>query len=289
MVLVYGDAGVGKSRLLEEVRSCDLTGCTWLEAPCFASTQTLSYAPILDLLRRQIQIADKQGIEEQQSALRHYVTDNFPAEPQVYSILAQVLALPLAEADAELIKTLTGEEFRARFFAIVEQRLLSLAEKQPLVLVIEDLHWADESSIDLLAYVLPLIKRTRFSFIGLSRSRQRPVSLWNKLAPVLEECCDNLVEVPLQSLSVEEGRTLMKHLLGGDYLPESLTAEILDKSEGNPFFLEEVLRSLIERGGLLLEEKDGWPHRFLGHCRSPTRCREFCFLGWIDFRRSSSK
>ena len=255
MVLVYGDAGVGKSRLLEEVRSCDLTGCAWLEARSFASTQTLSYAPILDLLRQQIQIADKQGIEEQQTALRLYVTDNFPAESQVYSILAQVLALPLAESDAELIKTLTGEEFRARFFAIVEQRLLSLAEKQPLVLVFEDLHWADESSIDLLAYVLPLIKRTRFSFIGLSRSRQRPVSFWNKLAPVLEECRENLVEVPLQSLSVEESRTLMNHLLGGDYLPEPVAAEILDKSEGNPFFLEEVLRSLIERGGLVLEEK----------------------------------
>lgn len=252
MVLVSGDAGVGKSRLLEEVRSGGFESFVWLEARCFASTKTLSYAPIVDLLRRQIQIADKQDIEEQQAALRHYITDNFPAEPQVYSILAQLLALPLAEADAELIKDLKGEEFRARFFSIVEQRLLSIAEKQPLVLLIEDLHWADESSIDLLAYVLPLIKRTQFSFIGISRSRQRPVSLWDKLAPVLEECSDNLVEIPLQSLSVEEGRTLMKHLLGGDYLPESLATEILDKSEGNPFFLEEVLRSLIERGGLLL-------------------------------------
>jgi class 3 adenylate cyclase/tetratricopeptide (TPR) repeat protein len=255
MVLVSGDAGVGKSRLLEEIQSGDFANFAWLEGRCFASTQTLSYAPILDLLRRQIQIADKQGIEEQQAALRHYVTDNFQNKPQVYSILAQVLALPLAEADSELIKALTGEEFRTQFFAIVEQRLLSLAEKQPLVLVIEDLHWADESSIDLLAYVLPLIKRTRFSFIGLSRSRQRPENLWNKLAPVLEECRENLVEVPLQSLSVEESRTLMKHLLGGDYLPESVVTEILDKSEGNPFFLEEVLRSLIERGGLVLEEK----------------------------------
>ena len=255
MVLVSGDAGVGKSRLLEEGRSCESANFTWLEGRCFASTQTLSYAPILDLLRRHIQIADKRGIEEQQSALRHYVAANFPGTPQVYSVLAQLLSLPLAEADAELIKALKGEEFRARFFSIVEQWLLSLAEKQPLVVVIEDLHWADQSSIDLLAYVLPLIKRTRLTFIGLSRSRHRPANLWNKLAPVLEECRENLVEIPLQSLSVNESRTLMKHLLGGDYLPKSLAEEILDKSEGNPFFLEEVLRSLIERGGLLLEGK----------------------------------
>ena len=76
------------------------------------------------------------------------------------------LLFPLAKADAELIKGLKGEEFRSRFFAIVEQGLLSLAEQQPVVLVIDDLHWADASSIDLLAYILPLIKRTRLTFIG---------------------------------------------------------------------------------------------------------------------------
>src|SRR5262249_3346689 len=62
---------------------------------------------------------------------------------------------------------------------------------------------------------------------------------------------EHLVEVPLQSLSSDSSRTLVKELLGGDYLPESLAAEILDKSEGNPFFLEEVLRSLIEAGKLI--------------------------------------
>jgi len=253
IVLVSGDAGVGKSRLLDEARSSMLEGFTWLEGRCFASTQTLSYTPILDFLRRQIQVSDRQITEEQQSALRHYVSANFPGAPEVYSILAQTLALPLAKADVELIEALKGEEFRRRFFSVVEQFLTSLAEKQPLVLVIEDLHWADESSIDLIAHILPLIKRTRLTFVGLSRSRQRPENLWKKLGPVLEECRENLVDVPLQPLSVEESRSLMTHLLGGDHLPQPVAAEILDKSEGNPFFLEEVLRSLIERGGLRLE------------------------------------
>ena len=164
-----------------------------------------------------------------------------------------MLALPLSDADTELIKAIKGEEFRTRFFSIIEQRLLALSEKQPVVLLIEDLHWADQSTIDLLAHVLPLIKRTRLTFIGVSRSRHEPLDLWNKLSPVLEDCREHLVEVPLQSLSVDASRTLVKELLGGDYLPESLAAEILDKSEGNPFFLEEVLRSLIESGGLVLE------------------------------------
>jgi len=256
IVLVFGDAGVGKSRLLNETRSSMSEEFNWLEGRCFASTQILSYTPILDLLRQQIQIADTQSTEEQQSALSRYVSANFADEPDVYPILAQLLALPLEPADVDVVEALKGEEFRRRFYSLVEALLISLGEKQPVVLVIEDLHWADESSIDLIAHLLPLIKRTRFSFVGLSRSRQRPANLWQKLAPILEECRENLVDIPLQSLSVEESRSLMTHLLDGGYLPASVAEEILDKSEGNPFFLEEVVRSLIERGDLRFDGKE---------------------------------
>jgi len=253
LILVYGDVGVGKSRLLEEMRSCESEGVTWLEGRCFASTQTLSYAPILDLLRRHIGITDKQKVEEQQATLRRYVETNFSADAQVYAVLAQLLALSLTNADEEFLKRLKGEEFRARFFAIVEQGLLSLAKQQPVVVMIDDLHWADASCVDLLASILPLLKQTKLTFIAVTRSRQTPTSLWSKLGPALEECREHLVEIPLQSLSNDESRTLMKSLLGGDYLPEPLAAKILDKSEGNPFFLEEVLRSLIESGGLAFD------------------------------------
>jgi class 3 adenylate cyclase/tetratricopeptide (TPR) repeat protein len=254
LILVYGEAGVGKSRLLEEVRSRESEGVTWLEGRCFASTQILSYAPILDLLRRHIGIADKQRVEEQQATLHRYIETNFSADPQVYAVLAHLLSLPLAEADVELLKGLNSEEFRGRFFTIVEQGLLSLARQQPVVIMIEDLHWADASCVDLLASILTLLKQTRLTFIIVSRSRQTPTTLWSKLSTALEECRDYLVEIPLQSLSNDESRTLMQALLGGDCLPGPLAAEILDKSEGNPFFLEEVLRSLIESGGLVFDD-----------------------------------
>jgi class 3 adenylate cyclase/tetratricopeptide (TPR) repeat protein len=269
IILVYGDAGVGKSRLLAEVQASEAEGVTWLEGRCFASSQTLSYAPILDLIRRRSGITNEQDIQEQQSALRRHVATDFPPEPEVYAVLAQLLALPLSDADTELIKALKGEEFRTRFFSIIEQRLVALAEKQPVVLLIEDLHWADQSTIDLLAYVLPLVKRTRLTFIGASRSRHEPVDLWNKLNPVLEDCREHLVEVPLHSLSTDASRTLVRELLGGAELPESLAAEILDKSEGNPFFLEEVLRSLIEAGGLVLEGNKWTVTPFTGTSRVP--------------------
>ncbi len=253
LILISGEAGVGKSRLLDEIRTSESEGLTWLEGRCFASTQTLSYAPILDLIRRQIGIADRQSLTEQQDALRHYVSTNFPNDPTAYGVLAQLLALPVTGTDAELVQDAKGEELRDRFFGLVRQALLNMAAQQPVIAMIDDLHWADTSCVELLAALLPLVKETRLSFILVSRSRQTPSALWNKLGPVLQQCQEQVVQIPLEALSADASRTLMQRLLGGDYLPESLAAEILDKSEGNPFFLEEVLRSLIESGGLALD------------------------------------
>src|SRR5262249_37534148 len=157
----------------------------------------------------------------------------FAGDPQVYAILAELLAIHLTAAEAELLKRLQGEEFRARFFALVEQGLISLGEQHPMVVLIDDVHWADASSIDLLVRVLPLVKRARVTFIIVTRSRQRPTSLWAKLTSTLDDCRDHVIEILLQSLSTRDSRNLMEGLLGGDYLPEPLAAEILDKSEGN--------------------------------------------------------
>src|SRR5438874_1660832 len=140
IAFITGDAGVGKSRLLSEVRNREGESFTWLEGRCFAATQTLGYAPFVDLLRRHIGIGDEQGIQEQQTALRIYAATNFPGESDIYSVLAQLLALPVEAAEAELLKDLKGEAFRTRLFLIIEQLLLSQASRRPVVLVIEDLH-----------------------------------------------------------------------------------------------------------------------------------------------------
>lgn len=257
IVLVYGDAGVGKSRLLREVRASNSNEVTWLEGRCFSSTQTLSYAPILDLLRRHMGIADEQHTDEQQMVLRQHVATYFPNEPEVYAILARLLSLPLTEADEDLIRDLVGAEFRTRLFSIIERELIGLSARKPTVVLIEDLHWADQSSIDLLNHVLPLTGKARLTFICASRSRQEPAAIWEKINPVLEDLREHVVEVSLQPLPTEASRALIEQLLGGFSLPESLAADIVGKSDGNPFFLEEVLRSLIE-GGTLASEGESW-------------------------------
>ena len=101
-------------------------------------------------------IADEQRTDEQRLVLRQHAVTYFPKEPEVYAILARLLSLPLAEADEDLIKDLAGPEFRTRLFSIIERELIGLSGGKPVVVLFEDLHWADQSSIDLLNYVLPL-------------------------------------------------------------------------------------------------------------------------------------
>lgn len=257
ILIVSGEAGVGKSRLLREIRASSGDEITWLEGRCFSSTQTLSYAPILDLLRRHMGIADEQHTDEQQLVLRQHATTYFPDEPEVYAILARLLSLPLAEADEELIREIVGAEFRVRLFDIIERELIGLSAQKAVVVLIEDLHWADQSSVDLLNSVLPLARKARLTFVCAIRSRQEPTAIWEKINPVLEGLRERVVEVSLQPLSTEGSRTLIAQLLGGFCLPESLAADIVNKSDGNPFFLEEVLRSLIE-GGALASEDGSW-------------------------------
>src|SRR6266446_1568002 len=170
IAMVYGEAGVGKTRLLADTRQREAGDFTWLEGRCFAFSHALSYGPFLDLLRRHLGIADEQGEEAAQTALRSYTDKMFPGEPDVYPVLAQLLVLDLSDAELEILKQVKGEAFRTRLFAIIEQLLLRLAEEKPVVILLEDLHWADLSSIELLGYLLPLTARGRLAIIGVSRS-----------------------------------------------------------------------------------------------------------------------
>jgi class 3 adenylate cyclase/tetratricopeptide (TPR) repeat protein len=257
IAMVYGEAGVGKTRLLADTRQRAAGNFTWLEGRCFAFSHALSYGPFLDLLRRHLGIADEQGENAAQTALRSYTDKMFPGEPDVYPVLAQLLVLHLSDAELEILKQVKGEAFRTRLFTIIEQLLLRLAEEKPVVILLEDLHWADLSSIELLGHLLPLTTRGRVAIIGVSRSANEPAGNWEKLRPALEEHGEHLTEVSLEPLSTESSRSLVEQLLGGNYLPEKLSEEILDKSGGNPFFLEEVLRSLIEKG-VLTRTEHGW-------------------------------
>ncbi len=258
IMMVYGEAGIGKSRLLAEIRQSK-SGLTWLEGRCFAFSQALNYGPFLYLLRRYVGISDEHGAIEERGLLRSHLEQLFPGEADVYPVLGQLLSLQLEPAETAILAGLVGESFRQRLYTIFEQMLLRLSAQKPVVIVLEDMHWADQSSIDLACHLFSLTGQAPLAIIGVSRVQQEPANNWKKLEPELKKNRERVIEISLQPLSVQFGRDLVEALLGGNYLPNRLREEILEKSGGNPFFLEEVLRALIERGFL---ERDGAGWKF---------------------------
>ena len=152
---------------------------------------------------------------------------------------------------------MTGEAFRTRLFAVMEEFLLLLARQKPVVMVLEDLHWADLTSMDLIAHLLLVTTQAPVAVMLCGRPEQGSAGNWERLAPVLASLRDPCVELQLQPLSEPSNRDLVRGLLKGSALPEKFMATITYKAGGNPFFVEEVLRSLIERG-VLVREEAGW-------------------------------
>ena len=257
IVMIQGAAGIGKSRLLAEIRRREGKDLTWLEGRSFAFSRALSYGPFLDLLRRYAGIADEDGEAEARVSLRARLDEIFPVEKDVYPVLAQLLSMRLEPEETAIIGSMGGEVYRSRLFAIMEEFLVRLAARKPVAVVFEDLHWADHSSIELVGHILSVTTRAAVAIVILGRPKQEASGNWEQLVPALEGRRDRLHEISLQPLSGDSSLDLVKRLLDGSALPEELCGAVLDKAEGNPFFVEEVLRSLIERG-VLARDGAGW-------------------------------
>jgi class 3 adenylate cyclase len=254
---ILGEAGIGKSRLLAEIRQRESKDLTWLEGRSFAFSRSLGYGAFLDLLRRYAGIADEDTEAEAAASLKARLNAILPGDLESNAILAQLLSMRLDSQEAAAVSTVTGEAFRDRLFAVLERLLLALAKQRPVVVMLEDLHWADHSSLELLEHLFRLITQAPIAFVLLSRPKREASGNWEKLGPALESYRPYFLQIPLKPLSGEASVDLVRGLLEGSMLPQKLSEVILNKSEGNPFFVEEVLRSLIERG-VLARDHGGW-------------------------------
>jgi len=127
---------------------------------------------------------------------------------------------------------------------------------QPLVLVFEDLHWADSLSLDLILLLMEMLTLAPMMLICVYRPEQDHKS-WRIGSIASSKCLDRYTEIHLRELRPQESRRMVEELLRIDNLPERVKALILTKSEGNPFFVEEVIRSLID-SGIVYREGEVW-------------------------------
>jgi class 3 adenylate cyclase/tetratricopeptide (TPR) repeat protein len=249
IVGITGEPGLGKSRLLLETRRlAEERGVRWLEGRALSLGQTLSYWPFIDMLRRWMGVGEEQAGAGAVAALRQRIEATFAAESdEMLAYLVVLLGLPMPSELEPRVKFLDGDAIGRQIFRSMRRLIEGLAKERPLALVLEDLHWADQSTTDLIEHLLPLAETAPLLVVWTSRPDPRTAD-----AAYRNRC----IEIPLKPLVPEATRDLVGHLLEGDGLA-ALRERVLARAEGNPFFAEEIVRSLAGSGDLARDAATG--------------------------------
>ena len=254
---VIGDAGLGKSRLLTEFRSSARARSpelVWAEGQCLSYGQGLPYHVVVDLLRSLVGASATADEREFGDALERLTRDLLgKAGTDTYAYLAHMAGLPLT---TDLAARISSAEFGVlqRYVASLHTLVQAMAAKGPVVLVCEDVHWADAASVDVIFQVMPLANELPLLWIVTSRP-ERGATGWRLVTTARDMFGEALIEVRLAALSTDSTRRLVSNLLEVESLPDAVRDVILEKAEGNPFFVEEVIRMLMDHGAIV--ERDG--------------------------------
>jgi predicted ATPase len=237
MLAILGEAGLGKSRLIAETRALLPAKVTWAEGRALSYTAGMSYWLAREIL---LSLLGAKAKGEISSALRNSLN----GQAALYPFLARLLELPMDAAAEEQMKFLSSEALRARILEALRKYLGARAEREPLILVWEDLHWCDPSSWEVLEMLFPLCNNVPLLLLCVSRLED------SRVADMLQEHDGKCIRrtIRLSPVSREESDVLVQQLLKIENLPERLRELILNRAEGNPFFVEELLRSLIDTG-----------------------------------------
>ena len=286
-VLVIGEAGMGKSRLISELRpqapvlSGEIQNTTtatqgtamevgndpsrilpeqaveprqpqfsWLEGETLSYRHASSYYP----WRQAISQAIGAGVSDPASLVREKLqhTCNACSFPGSDIHFLEALLAVESEETSELIKSLEGDALLGHITEATRGFISGLAQNNPLVITFDDLHWADEASLDLLFNLADVTRLYPIFIIGLMRPDKKAPS-WTFRQRLQEKLGIDYAEITLSPLPESTSRSMLANLLAFDQLPESMRALILSKSEGNPFFIEEVVRSLMDSGEVVQE------------------------------------
>jgi class 3 adenylate cyclase/predicted ATPase len=259
ILAVIGEAGLGKSRLIDELRRDTLdrvsrSDFNWLEGHCLSYTQNVSYSAFIEVMRGALGIFESDNDTERWARLRRRVDELLPGNPgeDVLPYLAHFLNLPLQGALAERVTYLEGEALQRQVIRAVVAFLEKLAQQRPTVLLFDDLHWADSASLALLDRLLALPDRAPL-LIGLLYRPDRSHGCWALGQAAARNYPHRYTEIVLTPLNVatQEDQLLVRNLLTIETVPETLV-NIISRAEGNPFYIEEIIRAAIDAKAIVL-------------------------------------
>ena len=249
MLAILGEAGLGKSRLIAETRALLPANVTWAEGRALSFTAGMSYWLAREIVLSMLNVKPEAAPSEVAAALQKSVG----GQSEIYPFLARLLELPMDAPMEERVKFLSSEALRSGILEALDGYVRSRARQAPLVLVWEDLHWCDPSSLEVLEILVPLSNEVPLLLLCAARLED------NRLFEVLQGNEDRCVRhvIRLSPLTRDESGSLIQQLLKIENFPAGMRELILNRAEGNPFFVEELLRSLIDAGAIVLRGRPG--------------------------------
>lgn len=246
IVLLTGDAGLGKTRLLAELRRSAAGRATWLEGDCVSYGRDVVFPTFVAMLRRWL------GAEEGEPAIavRTKLRARLGARiPTALPGLARLLGAGLDPAEATRLAQLPPESLAAELRRAYAAWLESLWQDGPVVVAIEDVHWADPQTRELAEELLALTDRAAV-LVALTLRPDPASEGWKLRMGVLSDYPHRAVELSLMPLTDAAARELASLLLPGA-LDDAARDEVVARAEGNPLYIEELLQALVEGGGLV--------------------------------------
>jgi class 3 adenylate cyclase/tetratricopeptide (TPR) repeat protein len=242
---VVAEAGIGKSRLCYEfIQRCRARGIAVHEAHCVAHGKMIPFLPILEMLRGYFGVTEQDGSEDTRRKVAGTLLLSDPSLTEDLPLLLDFLGVPDPQRPAPRV----DPEARQRQLVAIAKRVMQVrGRREPAVLLIEDLHWIDggsEGFLERLSAALPGTRtllmvnfRPEYHAGWVARPADTPDALYR--------------QVQLLPLGPEATTELLRDLLGSDPSLNALGERIRERTGGNPFFIEEVVRSLVDQGVLV--------------------------------------
>lgn len=248
VVGIRGEAGMGKSRLTQEfMKLVKDAGFHTLLGDCVSYGKALSYHPFIDILLIFFGIAPSDSLAVRKKKIKNKIRSLDKKLVSWLPVIGEVLGVPFP--GTKLTKFLDAKIKKQKFFDIVFDFVKRMARRKPLCLIIDDMHWIDSVSMELVNYIARNIQNKKILILLVFRPIESPEEFMGK---------DYYAEITVKELNKNEAAQLAGNLLNIRALPDDFKKTVITQSQGNPFYIEEIVKSFIEQGVVCEDRKGKW-------------------------------